>query len=397
MRKLILSLVAIAVLLAACGDSASPAFNPNDLGSLKKEVKEKENKIRELKAEIAELEEKIEVLDTTKRVKPRRLVTTMPVEKEAFNRFVEIQSTIEADDLVMVTSEVAGRITQMTMKEGDGVRRGQLIASLDMESVDKQIAELETALSLARDVYTRQKRLWDQNIGSEIQYLEAKNGVERLEKSLETVQFQLTKSKVYAPISGVVDRVTAKSGELAMPGVPIIQILNTNKVKVVAAVPERYLTAVKRGDQVRIEFPALDMEKVAKVTQIGRTIHPANRTFEVEVDLPNGKGIFKPNLLALMHINDYSEKEAISVPADAIQQEIGGKDYVYVVAEGEEGPFAKKIYITKGESADNRIVITEGLKGGEQLNLEGARTLAENELVQIQEGDSQSFNDLSVK
>ncbi|MEM8907303.1 MAG: efflux RND transporter periplasmic adaptor subunit [Bacteroidota bacterium] len=377
--KYTLSILAAIVLLIACGQPTTT----NDLASKQKLLKDKKTALRTLKAEIDQLQTEIDQLDTTREVRTRRLVSVAPVEKEDFSRFVEIQAAVESSDAVSASSETGGRIVQLTVDEGDAVRKGQLIAKLDMESVDKQIAELETSLELANTVFERQARLWKQNIGSEIQYLEAKNGKERLEKSLETIKFQLTKANVYAPITGVVDQVMVENGEVTSPGIPILQILNTHRVKVVANVPEKYLSVVKKGAKVGIKFPALDESQNARVSMIGRTINPANRTFEVEVELNNPKGILKPNLLALMVLKDFEQKDVVTVPLELVQQEVSGKDYVFIRLEAEEGPIAKKIYVETGESYEGKIIIKNGLEGGEQLIVDGARGLAENELIEV--------------
>lgn len=362
----------------SCGQQA-----PQDLASLKRLRDQKKAELKALKLNIDSIEAKILVLEPP-REKTRKLVTTQIVSKKDFMRYVDIQASVQSDDVVMATSEVGGRLTSVKVKEGQRVKRGQLIATTDLESVDKQIAELETSLELANDVFERQKRLWDQNIGSEIQFLQAKNSKERLEKSLETVRFQLTKGNVYAPISGVVDQQFLKSGELAGPGTPIVQILNTSKVKVVAEIPESYLKVVRKGEKVTVQFPAINQEREARVSLIGRTINPANRTFTAEINLSNPNGLLKPNLLSIVLINDYTAKDAIVIAQELVQQEVSGKKYVYVKASNEEGAFAKRTYVSTGESTQGSVIITEGLKGGEELIVEGARGLAENELIQVQ-------------
>ena len=366
------------------GKSVASTEMPTDLAgkkallaSKKTELKALKESIDELKSEIGELSGDVE--------KPKRLVTTKLVEKSDFKKYVEIQASVQADDVVGASSEVGGRILNMNSKEGDYVKKGALIASVDMESVNKQIAELQKSLELATDIYQRQSRLWDQKIGSEVQYLQAKNNKERLEKSIESVQFNMTKANVYAPISGYVDQVIAKSGEMASPGMPIIQILNTARVKVVADVPETYLSAVKRGAMVNIKFPALDIEKNARVTLLGRSINPANRTFKVEVDMSNSKGVLKPNLLAMMMINDYSEKNVVSIPIELVQQEVTGKDFIFIKKDVVEGSAAQKVYVETGESYEGNIIIKEGLNGGEEIIIDGSRGLTENELLEIQE------------
>jgi multidrug efflux pump subunit AcrA (membrane-fusion protein) len=178
--------------------------------------------------------------------------------------------------------------------------------------------------------------------------------------------------------------VNLKAGELASPGMPIVTILNTNNVKVVANVPETYLKNVKKGEMVTIKFPALDMEKTARVSRIGNTINPANRTFEVEVELSNAQGLFKPNLLAIMMLNDNTYKDVPTIPIELVQQEVSGRNFVYIKAEGQDGAYAKKVYVKTGDNYDGKIVIEEGLEGGEELLLDGARVVAENALIKVQ-------------
>ncbi|MFT5166061.1 MAG: membrane fusion protein (multidrug efflux system) [Saprospiraceae bacterium] len=379
--KYLSPLLLIVLLAIACQPEAT---YPVDLAGKQVLLKEKEKELKELNKLIGKLEQEVDSLDpNSKKEKPRTLVTTQKVERKTFERFVNIQSNVQSDDIVMASSETGGRLISVTVEEGTNVRKGQLIAKVDMEGVDKQIAELNKSLELAADIYDRQKRLWDQNIGSEIQYLQAKNGKERIEKSLETTKFQLTKANVYAPISGVVDMVYLKSGEMAGPGVPIAQIISTGTVKVVADVPEKYLKAIKRGEMVTIKFPALDMETKAKVSLIGNTINPANRTFKVEVNVPNQKSLLKPNLLANMLLNDFTQKDAVVVPLELVQQEVSGRSYVYIKGVNEEGEHAKKMMVETGESYEGGIIILSGLEGGEEIIVRGARGLAKDELIKI--------------
>ena len=380
MKYLILTLP---LLLFACQPEEDPYTIPATLEEKRAKLKTSKQELRELTRFVNELEEKIEAEDPTE--KSRSLVTVIPTERSEFKHYVAIQGSVESDEMAAVTTEMPGRLTMQKLEEGDRVRKGELVAKVDMEQLDKQIAELQTQLTLATDVYNRQKRLWDQNIGTELQFLEAKTRKESLEKSLETIRFNQSKANIYAPISGTVQMVNLKVGELASPGLPIAQIMDTRDVKVVAAVPEKYLSAVKRGDVVQVHFPALDKEVDARVSRIGNTINPSNRTFEVEVELDNRNGELKPNLLAEMRINDETLEDVVTVPVPLVQQEVSGRNFVYVVAEGTDGPFAKKAYVTTGDSYDGRIVITEGLDGTEQLIDQGARGLAERDLLTITE------------
>lgn len=376
--KYLIPVFVIAFLFVGCASEE----NPQDLTSLKASLKTKKAELKKLTKEIDSISMKIEKLEPSKEIN-RTLVTTQKVGTSDFKSFASIQATVKSDDIVLASSEIGGRLLNVTVKEGQNVDKGQLIAQTDLVSVDMQIAELETSLELAVTTYERQKRLWDQNVGSEMQYLQAKNNKERLEKSLETIRHQLTKSKVYAPISGVVDHVFLKSGELAGPGAPIVQILNTRKVKVVADVPESYLNKIKKGELVTVQFPAIDKEFKSRVTLIGRTINPSNRTFTVEIDLQNQDRMLKPNLLAVMLINDNTQEDIIAIPIELVQQEVSGRSYVFVKDENNEGAYAKKVIVETGNSYEGNIIITSGLKVGEDIIVTGARGLANNEQIKI--------------
>lgn len=390
--KYFIPIIILAAVFSACGGTANENAIPESLGEKKALLKEKKEELKTLTGFIAELEEAIALEDTSSVEKKARLVTTVPVVRTDFMHFVEIQGSVQADKLVDVTSEVAGRILHMTVREGDNVQQGQLIAEIDLEQLKKQKAELEVQIDLARTTFERQTRLWEQNIGSEMQYLQAKNTKERLEKSLETLDYQLTKSKIYAPITGVVERLALESGELASPGMPIVQLLNTNQLKVVASVPENYLRAVKEGETVTVKFPALDLEQKERVSLVGRTIDPANRTFDVEVRLSNPKGLFKPNLLATMMINDKTEKDVITVPLPVIQQDVSGKKFVFIRKDGPQGPAAEKVYVQTGPSYEGEIIITQGLEGGEELIIDGGRGLADEEAIEIVNAKTEANN-----
>ena len=364
---------------------------PEDLAGKKALLKEKQSELKKIKADLKKLEAEIDSLDPSS-VKAAKLVTTRTIKRDLFEHFVEIQSSVQSDDVVMASSETGGRILSVNVKEGQQVRKGALIAKLDLETIDKQIEELESSLGLATTIYERQSRLWDKNIGSEIQYLEAKTNKERLEKSLETLKHQLRKANVYAPMSGVVDRVFLKQGEMSGSGTPIAQILNTQKVKVVADVPENYLSSIERGQKVTVQFPAIDEEHVARIARIGSTIHPSNRTFAVEVEMSNKSGFLKPNLLATMLLKDYEQAKAITVPSELIQQEVSGRDFVYVKGNGEDGSIAQKVYVEVGLSADNEIEIVKGLEEGQQVIVKGARNLSDNEPIEAQPESTKAEN-----
>ncbi len=372
----------LSFLMACSASEQNEGELPRDLVALKSMQKEKKSQLRSLEKEIINIEELITELDSN-RVVQRKLVTTDIVELSDFEHHTTVQAAIQSDELVSISSETGGKLTAMYLKEGQAVRKGALVAKVDLESLNKQMAELQTQLDLAKDVYERQARLWDQKIGSEVQYLQAKNAVERIEKSLETLQFQVSKANVYAPISGVVDMVNLKAGETAGPGTPIAMILNTYKLKVVSDVPENYLKNIKMGDKVNIYFPALDEELEARVSLIGRKIDAANRTFKVEVDLMNKSGKYKPNLLAEMRFKDFEAKDVLVIAQELVQEEVDGRDFVLLKSNSKDGDVSLKKYVETGQSYDGKVIIESGLNAGDELIIEGALGLGGKSLITV--------------
>lgn len=377
--KYILFSFITAILFAACQAEVAA---PTNLAERKALLVEQKKQLRELQKSIDTLQMAIHKEEPPKD-KPMKTVSIVKLVKEEFKRFSEIQATIKSDDLAVASSETGGRITYLKAKEGQSVKKGQLIAKVDLDAIDKQVDEIKTSLSLAKDTYERQKRLWEQNIGSEIQYLQTKNNVDRLEQSLKTLDFQKTKANVYAPISGAIDKVMLKEGEMSSPGLPIVEILNTYKVKVVANLPENYLGKVKRGQYVDIHFPAIDLDKKAKITLVGRSIDSANRTFKIEIEMSNHNQVLKPNLLAIVKINDLTIDDALIVPQELVLQEISGKEYLMVVGQKEGKKVAAKKFVVPGESYDGRVQIVEGITTEDEIIVVGARNVKEGDPIEI--------------
>jgi membrane fusion protein (multidrug efflux system) len=369
----------IATILLSCGQPKENEL-PADLEGKKALLAQKTEELKTLEKSIADLKKEIETMDPGSK-KDILVVSIDTVKKEKFTRYIDLQGVVQSEDLVNAASDMGGRILQLSVKEGQKVSKGQLIARTDVESVRTQKDELNKALDLARDVYERQKRLWDQNIGSEIQYLQAKNNMERLEKNLLTIESQLKKSNVYAPISGVVDMVFLKQGEVAGPGVPIVQILNTYRVKVVSDVPENYLGKVKVGNKVDVFFPTLNKNVQKPITMLGRTIDPSNRTFKVEINVDNVYNDLKPNLLSVIKLNDYTLNDAIVVPLELIQQQVDGQKFMYVAENKNNQWSAKKVIVTTGESTEGKTIVSSGLQPGDKIIVKGARSITQGQLI----------------
>ncbi|MCF8238857.1 MAG: efflux RND transporter periplasmic adaptor subunit [Saprospiraceae bacterium] len=383
MKQSLLTLVILTILLGSCSQPSQDTAIPEDVAGQRTLLDAKRQELNALKKEIADLEDRLGNQAGANSEEEAKVVTTSLLEPTTFRRFTEIQGNVEPVQENNISSETGGRIIRLLVKEGDSVNNGQLLASVDMEPLKKQIEELETSLQLATDVYGRQKRLWDQKIGSEIQYLQAKNNKERLEKGLDGLRAQMKKANIYAPISGVIEGLQVEQGDVAPPGMPIMQLINTRDLKIIAEVPERYVGTVHNGDKVKVQVPTLQTEQTETIRVIGRVVHPSNRTFHIETSLNNRAGTFKPNLLALVHIEDYKEENALVVSVDLVQQEVGGKQFVYIAENTDKGKIARKVYVKTGESYDNHIVILEGLKAGDEIVQIGARGLSENDVLEV--------------
>lgn len=381
--KNILILLSAILLLGACQSSDSDEM-PTDMAGLKALQKEKKSELKAIQDKLDEIHDKMVELDPSMFEKPKKLVTGLTLERSEFKRFLELQGSVQADETVYVSSETGGRIIQMNVKEGERAGKGQLIARLDLESLDKQIAEINKSLELARDIYTRQSRLWEQNIGTEVQYLQAKNNVERLEQSIETLQHQRSKANVYSPITGEVAMVNKENGEVAGPGEPIATLLNTRKLKIAVDVPENLLPKVNRGDLVTVKIPAIEYEKQHRIKRIGTQINPANRTIPVEVEIYNKSGKIKPNLLATMLINDFSSEGAIVVPNTLLQQEVSGKYFVYAIHKTDTVDQVVKKYVEPGESYAENIVILDGLTESDVIIDKGSRQVADGDHLTVE-------------
>ncbi len=380
MKPLYTSLL-LTLLLTACGGGNEEA--PVGLEETKAALKEKRAQLSTLTQEIEALEDSLAVIDPSFAPKTT-LVAYEEVKATDFTDYAEVQATVRAAETAMASSEIPGRILRMNFEEGDPIRRGQLVAVLDVEGTTTQRAELETASELAQTVFERQKKLWDQNIGSEIQYLQAKNNYDRIQQQLKTIDVQANKRNVYAPLSGTVERVMSRTGENALPGSPILSIISTNDLNVVADAPESLLSKVKVKQEVKVRVEALGLEFKAPVTRIGRTVDPANRTFEVEIRVPGQYiGQLKANLLAEVEILDFQEEGLIVVSQDNVQQEVDGQRYLFVAREQEGQTIARKTYVTTGKSFDNKAVVESGLSVGDRIITSGARGLTDGQLLEL--------------
>jgi len=367
------------VLLASASSCGTGASENDDLESKKATLEGYKKEASELNTKIASLEQEIMALDTGFANEQRKamLITTAPVGLEDFAHYVEITGAVLSKKNVNISAEVSGRIQEMKAVEGMRVRKGEVLAEVDTETINRNIEEVETQLELARVIYDKQKRLWDQQIGTEVQFLEAKNRMEILEKNLASVSTQRDRATIRAPFDGTVEEVSIRLGELVQPGTPIINFVGESNLYIEGDVSERYVGILERGDSVEVRFPSIDKQLKTRITAVGGVIDPNNRTFKVEAYLPQGEKV-KPNMISIIRIKDYESKGAVTVPTNLVLQDNKG-EYVFIV----ENDAAKKAYIKRGMTFQGKTEIVEGLKGNETLVNKGFREVSENNKVSI--------------
>lgn len=374
----IVSAVAL-VSLIACGGGGDTIEAKQAL------LDEKRVSLATLESEISQLETELESLDTTstkKEEEPGILVEVKSIQAETFNHQVEVNGVVQAEQIANVSPEMGGQILSVSVKEGDNVTTGQVLARLNTSVLQANLSELDNGIELANTVFERQSRLWEQKIGSEIQYLQAKNNLENLQKKKETVQTQIGMATIKAPFNGVVDRVWMKSGELAAPGMPMITIVDMSKMKVLADVSERYAAVVKQNAMVDVSFPSFGMELKAPIRTVGNVINPGNRSFSVEITVPNPDKSLKPNGVATIMIEDFAADSAMVVPAIVIGRDQKG-DFLYVTKTEEDSNKAFKTYVTTGMTSNGKTMVTSGLASGDNVVVAGYNEIANGDIVKV--------------
>lgn len=361
------------IFLAACKPGS-------DLESKKAELAGYKTQMDELKGKIEKLEKEIALLDTSSNSQKPRLVTIEAISTSDFSHFIDVQGAIESDQNVAVQPGMPGLVTRVYVKEGDAVTAGKVLAETDGRAMAESISQLKTNLEFAKTAYEKQKRLWDKKIGSEIQYLQAKTQYESLEKSLSSLQAQYDMTKIKSPISGVVDQVNVKVGEYAAPGMfGSFRVVNANSMKVTAKLADSHIGKVKVGNPVSIRITDLNDTIQAKISYVGKVVDPMSRTFAIEISLEGTQTEIRPNMLANISINDQVVPKAINLPSNYVQKDAAGKSYV-MVAEGPKGKMvARKKLVSTGLAYGDRIVITAGLDGTEQLIVSGYQEVTDGQ------------------
>ena len=373
-----ISLFAAGLTLTACGGgSGSKSDKQAQLEKLKKELNGLETKTIKLKDQISILEKELGQSDAGSNAKSVEIETVKP---SNFSSYIVLEGVADADQSTIATAKLPGTVTAVLVQPGASVKAGQILAKIDNSAISQGRAELENRLVFANTVFDKQKRLWESGIGTEIQYLTAKNQKEALEKSLATLDAQIDMYYIKSPIAGTIESVDLRVGQTAAPGIPAFRVVNMSNIKVTTEVAETYSKKIKTGDNVQIQFPSIQKTVDSRVSFASKFIDPMNRTFKVEVRLGAIENL-KPNMVAKIKITDYQAKNAISVPTNAIQRTETGEFVMVAELNNAKEFVAKKRQIVSGKSSDGRTEILSGLKESDAVIVVGFQELNEGQIV----------------
>ena len=376
MKAKFLSILTVTVLFMAC-DAGDPVVLK------KKELTDAKTELFAIKEKIATLEQELAGMGVMDANSNLTLVTTHTVTTTSFVHQVDVRGTVQSRNNVMISAETPAAVQDISVVEGQEVKKGQLLVIQDGEILRKNIKELESSLDLATTMYERQKKLWEQNIGSEVQYLEMKNRKESLELKLSTTKSQLNKTRIRAPFDGIVDKIDVRVGEMAQPGFPIIRLVSMSNMYIKADVSESFIGKFTKGQEVEVYFPSTDYRLKSTVKALGLVINPNNRTFELEVTIPNNLNV-KPNMIAVLSLADYRNDKAHTIPTKIIQSDRLGK-FVYKIAENDGKTIVERVDIELGITYENDTEIKSGLNDGDLLVVKGGLGLADGGEVNIVE------------
>lgn len=364
------SLILLALLLASCG---------NDVDK-KKQLAQYKDQLTELKKEISALEDAIESEGGTKSNAVN--VNTEVVRPQTYNHYIEVTGKVQADQNTTVSAEGPGKITRIVVTEGDRVRRGQALAYLNNDAIESQIEQIKAGLQLSTTTFERRKKLWDQQIGSEIEYLQAKADKEAQQQNLKTLEAQLSMLTIKSQIDGVVDEVFQKSGEIAGSAIPFARVVNIDNIYVNAEVGERFVGMINNGDSTTVHIPALNEKIDATIFRSSTVINDVSRTFRVRINLKNAEHKIKPNLISVVTLKVYSADSLLIVPSILVKQDFEG-DFLFVVEQRDGKTYAKKTYVKSMFDTDNKTIISEGLKDGDTIVTQGYNQIVNGTEIKI--------------
>jgi len=362
-------------LLVSCGETTRISENLQELTIKKQQLKQQ---LAGVSKALMQVELAISKLDTLKKLP---IVTVLKSTITDFSHYINVQGTIQADKSVVLRTEMGGTVTKIFVKEGQEVTKGTVLAQLDASILANKISEVTIQYNLSKTTFDRQERLWEQQIGSEMQYLQAKSVKERLESAIKTLQVQKEKLKIIAPFSGIVDAVFAKEGELTSPQIPFLRLVNLNQVYIECDVTESYAKSIKKGTRVLVAFPSLEYEVGSTISQVGSFINPSNRSFKIRVELKNTNKAIKTNLLARLKINDFSAR-GIVIPTYIIQKDTRNNTFVYTLTQDKEHYKVVKTLVKVTKEYNNQSYISAGLIVDMMLVDKGAKLVkSEDEVV----------------
>lgn len=373
-RVIILPVIVFTILLSSC--RPAPADKSAELAEYRKLVKEYTEKIKALESEMDSIPSAGEEKRTTS-------VEVKMMKPESFSSFFEAKGSVEAVRDAYISPETSGQIKTINVKRGSRVKKGQLLMKLNTDITSNSITEVKTSLELATKLFEKQEQLWEKEIGSEIQFLEAKNAKESLEARLATLESQREMAYIRAPFSGIVDDILVKSGELASPGMRLLRLVNLDDMRISAEVSEAFLANVELGDKVTIRFPSLpDMDLEAPVSRVGTVIDPITRTFPVEILIDNKNEKIKPNMLASVMIQDYDDPDALIVPSIILKDDFNGTFLFKVAKEGERS-VARKVYVETGKTVQDKTKIIKGIEENDLVIITGYNLISDGEALSI--------------
>lgn len=385
MRKII-TLLTITVLLTSCADQKQETTQEVIASQNPEAIQERRDKIvlqqQEINTQIKSLDKALAALNPEKNMP---LITSFTASKAVFKHYVELQGSVETDQNILITPEMGGILNKVHVSKGQRVKKGQLLASIDDGGMSQSLAQMQVQMVLAKTTFERQERLWNQNIGSEIQYLQAKTAYDGQVKAVNAMQQQVAKASIKAPFSGTIDDIITEKGNVVAPGLtPILRIVSLENMYVKADVPETYITSIVEGKQVEVSFAVLGETFLATISQTGSFINPNNRTFKAEINVANKKKNIKPNLTARLKINDYTNNDAIVIPQSIISENAQGEQYIYVLKQiNKDKAVASRVIIETGKKQGNSIEVLSGLKEADQIIEEGARSVKDGQSVKI--------------
>ena len=384
MKKLIITLSLI--LLLSCNSSRNSSINDlinkGDLETLKKKKKEYVDLMNDLRLDLNDINNGIMLLDENEQI---QVISKFNVIEKEFTTYVELQANLKSRKNVVILSEFQGALKNLFVREGQLVKKGKLLAEINDSGLKEQLDQMLIQANYTKDNFDRVKRLWEKNIGSEMQFLKAKSDFETNNKMVEQIRDQLSKTKIYAPFDGEIDEIISNLGSNLVPGSPILRVVNLDIIYAEAQVPEKYVSSIELGTEALVSIPLLNKEVTSKIVQSGNFINPNNRTFRVEAPVENKDKRIKQNLNARIKIKNYGNIKALVVTLRVIREDASGRTFIYQLVETDKKDvlLTVKIFVETGANNDEEIEITKGLSIGDIIVLEGANNVEDNQRVRV--------------